>query len=99
MCLSRIAVNRKLSFTFVEIGCADGLENNSHLLLLNGFRGVWVDGAKGKIENIARTFVGSAFSRLWIVEAICQVGGFFFKTTNFYEFILVPKAEMKIEIT
>ena len=29
---------------FVEFGSGNGLENNSHLLLLKGWRGLWVDG-------------------------------------------------------
>jgi hypothetical protein len=29
---------------FVEIGCGDGRENNTHFLLLKGWRGVWIDG-------------------------------------------------------
>jgi hypothetical protein len=29
---------------FIEIGCGDGRENNSHYLLLKGWRGIWVDG-------------------------------------------------------
>ncbi len=35
---------------FIEIGCGDGRENNSHYLLLKGWRGIWVDGDP---ENIA----------------------------------------------
>ncbi len=35
---------------FIEIGCGDGRENNSHYLLLKGWRGVWVD---GDADNIA----------------------------------------------
>lgn len=37
--------------TFIEVGCGDGIENNSHYLLLRGYRGVWVDGSP---ENIGR---------------------------------------------
>jgi hypothetical protein len=29
---------------FIEIGCGDGRENNSHYVLLKGWRGIWVDG-------------------------------------------------------
>lgn len=29
---------------FIEIGCGDGRENNSHYLLLKGWSGIWVDG-------------------------------------------------------
>lgn len=72
-CLRRIADNTLLSRTFVEVGCADGLENNSHLLLLDGFRGVWIDGAKEKIGNIGKTLGGTAFNRLWIVKAMVSL--------------------------
>ncbi len=30
--------------SFIEIGCGDGRENNTHYLLLKGWHGVWVDG-------------------------------------------------------
>jgi hypothetical protein len=35
---------------FAEIGCGDGRENNTHYLLLKGWRGAWLD---GNAENIA----------------------------------------------
>ncbi len=35
---------------FVEAGCGNGLENNTHYLLLKGWRGVWIDGDP---ENVA----------------------------------------------
>jgi hypothetical protein len=38
--------------TFVEIGCGDGIENNTHYLLLKGWRGVWIDGDANKIDLI-----------------------------------------------
>ena len=37
---------------FIEIGCGDGRENNSHYLLLKGWRGVWVDGIRQNIAAI-----------------------------------------------
>lgn len=37
---------------FVEIGCSDGLENNTHTLLLRGWRGVWIDADTKKINRI-----------------------------------------------
>src|SRR5688572_26965537 len=43
----RIGIDRG---SFIEIGCGDGRENNSHYLLLKGWRGIWVDGDP---ENIA----------------------------------------------
>ncbi len=35
---------------FVEAGCGNGLENNTHYLLLKGWRGAWID---GDAENVA----------------------------------------------
>ncbi len=40
--------------TFVEIGCGDGRENNTHALLLAGWRGVWIDGNGHHIAAIRR---------------------------------------------
>jgi hypothetical protein len=37
---------------FIEIGCGDGRENNTHFLLLKGWRGVWVDGNPDNIAAI-----------------------------------------------
>jgi hypothetical protein len=39
---------------FVELGCGNGLENNTHHLLLRGWRGVWVDGSPRNIAGIAK---------------------------------------------
>jgi len=72
-CLRRIAGNTPLTRTFVEIGCADGLENNTHLLLLDRFRGVWIDGSKEKISNIDRSLGGTVFSKLWVHEAVVSL--------------------------
>lgn len=38
--------------TFVELGCGNGTENNTHYLLLKGWRGVWVDGGVENIKHI-----------------------------------------------
>jgi len=38
--------------SFVEIGCGNGLENNTHYLLLKGWRGVWVDGDSANMAAI-----------------------------------------------
>lgn len=40
--------------TFVEIGCGDGLENNTHYLLLKGWSGMWVDGSATNMDVIRR---------------------------------------------
>jgi len=43
--------------TFVEIGSGNGTENNTHALLLKGWRGVWVDGRADRIAFV-RSEVG-----------------------------------------
>jgi hypothetical protein len=43
--------------TFVEIGSGNGTENNTHVLLLKGWRGVWVDGRADRIAFV-RSEVG-----------------------------------------
>jgi hypothetical protein len=53
--------------SFVEIGCGDGRENNSHCLLLKGWRGAWIDGDPAKITAIRSALPPS--SRLQVVEA------------------------------
>jgi hypothetical protein len=52
--------------TFIEIACGDGLENNSHLLLLCGWKGVWVDGSERHIANIQSELGGLVFPRLLV---------------------------------
>ena len=51
-CLQRIEQQTPLSHTFIEVGCADGLENNTHQLVLDGFAGCWIDGDPDKIRFI-----------------------------------------------
>jgi hypothetical protein len=37
---------------FIEIGCGDGRENNSHYPLLKGWCGIWIDGDPSNIASI-----------------------------------------------
>jgi hypothetical protein len=52
---------------FVEIGCGDGRENNTHLLLLKGWLGVWVDGDAANMAAIRAALPSS--ERLRLIEA------------------------------
>lgn len=54
--------------TFAEFGCGDGLENNSHLLLLKGWRGTWIDGNAKNIAFIAG-HLPLTTARLSVIEA------------------------------
>jgi hypothetical protein len=51
---------------FIEIACGDGLENNTHLLLLRGWKGVWVDGSEEQIGHIRSELGGLVFPRLLV---------------------------------
>ena len=54
--------------SFVEIGCGDGRENNSHFLLLKGWQGAWVDGDPANIAAIRTALPVS--DRLRVIEAM-----------------------------
>lgn len=51
---------------FIEIGCGKGIENNSHFLLLNNWKGLWVDGDKNFINAASAFLGGMAFKNLLI---------------------------------
>ena len=48
---------------FLEVGTGDGRENNTHYLLLKGWRGAWIDGDRDSIER-ARASLGARTGRL-----------------------------------
>jgi hypothetical protein len=56
---------------FIEIGCGDGRENNSHYLLLKGWRGIWVDGDATNIAAIRSTL--PLRGRLRVVEQLVDL--------------------------
>jgi len=43
---------------FIEIGVGTGLENNSALLLADGWRGLWIEGSHKHCAHIRRQFAG-----------------------------------------
>ena len=57
---------------FVEIGCSDGLENNTHALLLQGWRGVWIDADADKLRFIAKHVPASP--KLVVKQAFVSAG-------------------------
>ena len=48
--ISRIGAGQR---TFIELGCGNGSENNTHYLALQGWKGVWVDGSSENIGHIS----------------------------------------------
>jgi FkbM family methyltransferase len=67
-CLKRIETIATLSKSFVEIGCGNGLENNTHQLLLDGYYGIWIDGSVDNIWYIAENLEGVFFDSLLVVN-------------------------------
>lgn len=60
--------------TFVEIGCGNGLENNTHYLALQGYRGVWIDGDSANIAQIRQALPANALvSRLKVIRRFIDV--------------------------
>jgi hypothetical protein len=56
---------------FVEVGVGTGVENNTRLLLEQGWRGVWVEGSRAGAEEAARRFASPmAQGRLTIVAGM-----------------------------
>ena len=54
--------------SFIEIGCGDGRENNTHYLLLKGWSGVWVDGDSAHIASIRSEL--PKVERLHVIEKV-----------------------------
>ena len=54
------------SRTFIEIGCGNGLENNTHYLALKGYRGCWIDGSEDNIAFIKNGLGGLEFRNLLV---------------------------------
>ncbi|MBF7728997.1 FkbM family methyltransferase [Pseudomonas sp. N040] len=67
-CLGRIARMVELSNSFVEIGCGDGQQNNTHQLLLDGYRGIWVDADEAAINAVDLALGGLAFDDLLVLH-------------------------------
>jgi len=47
--------------TFLEIGVEDGRECNTHLLLLKGWRGIWIEGAARQVRVIGQALGALSF--------------------------------------
>ncbi len=50
---NRIGTTNK---TFVEFGIGDGLENNTHALLFNGWKGLWIDANHKAVKEIQANY-------------------------------------------
>lgn len=52
-----------------EIGCGNGLENNTHYLLIQGWKGIWIDGSEKNVASMRRRLSYNSGSDLAIQEA------------------------------
>ncbi|MBX9768488.1 MAG: hypothetical protein K2X47_14535 [Bdellovibrionales bacterium] len=88
--LGKIPKEKKTKTAF-EIGCGNGLENNSHFLLLNGYRAYWIDGSQKNISYIeAELPVDHPDCRLRATQA-------FLDRTNIKENALKAKTFLRTE--
>ncbi|GHV54982.1 hypothetical protein FACS1894206_08870 [Deltaproteobacteria bacterium] len=68
-CLRRIESIAPLSRNFIEFGCGNGLENNSHFLLLSGYSGCWIDGDCQNMQSIQKQLNPPCGKRLLAIES------------------------------
>jgi hypothetical protein len=59
--------------TFIEIGSGNGLENNTHFLLLNQWKGAWIDASEKKISQASSFLGGMKFDRLLLKNAFVTI--------------------------
>lgn len=60
--------------TFLEIGAGNGLENNSLFLLMQGWRGAWIEGSARKARAAKKTFAAAiAEGRLRVEQRFLTV--------------------------
>lgn len=67
-CLRRIGLVTPLSNRFLEIGCSDGFENKTHQLVLDGWRGVWIDGDEHKISRLHERLGATGLDGFWAMR-------------------------------
>ena len=88
--LDRIPLEKR-SMTAFEIGCGNGLENNTHYLVLRGYRAYWIDGSQKNVRFIEKELsLNSPDSRLRASQA-------FLDRTNIRENATKAKAFLRTE--
>lgn len=77
----------KQTKTFIEIGCGDGLQNNSHFLLLKEYKGCWADANAEKIAFIERELGRLKLDRLLVEAQLVSITNIEQLISNFCVFI------------
>jgi hypothetical protein len=62
--LKVIGKQLQLAKTCIEFGAGNGRENNTHYLLLQGYKGFWVDGSPDNLEFLRSALGGLEFDNL-----------------------------------
>jgi hypothetical protein len=70
--------------TFVELGAAEGIENNTLFLLLQGWRGLWVEGSERKAKAARSRLASEIKSKRLLIEQR------FITTSNIGEVLQAP---------
>jgi len=60
--------------TFIEIGCGHGRVNNTHYLLLKGYKGVWVDASETNVDYIRANIDSAALEDSRLKLLMTKVG-------------------------
>lgn len=79
--------------TFIEVGCGDGVENNSHYLLLKGYRGVWVDGSAQNIAAIRRRLGEIGRARLLLAGSFVDLDNIDALSAEWVVFLGTPEID------
>lgn len=88
--MRRIAPANKV---FFEIGCGYGIENNSHFLLLNGWKGTWLDGDSTFTDRIAKSLGGKSFQQLLVENVFITKNNILEVFTRTYDYFNVKEID------
>jgi FkbM family methyltransferase len=66
--LDKINSLTPLTRSFIEFGSANGLENNTHVLLLNNYSGCWIEGASEHTAYIEQELGSLSLPRLLVLN-------------------------------
>jgi hypothetical protein len=79
--------------TFIEIACGDGLENNTRLLLLDAWKGVWVDGSQDHVARIDSMLGGLCFRRLLVERQFVNIDNICSLIQRYQSFLNQPEID------
>lgn len=78
---------------FFEIGCGYGIENNTHFLLLNGWKGTWLDGDSRFTDKIANALGSKTFDQLLVENVFITKNNILEVFNNTYKYFNVDEID------